>query len=364
MKILLPFWDLNNFDRYVPQMSTISKMINKFHIVYTDGEVKEDWREHFIFHRLPLLLQERFNSLTTKWFLSRWKVKKAVERIDTDVVYSLSGLCEQLFSRDFSSWREVPYVLRLRGDFEIENRQVIKNRLKRVFVNQLQLRSIKSADLVIPISNKLTRKAIKEWNCKRVTTPVPLGVDITFFKPMDIKRENEDTLTVLYAGRISPEKGMSRLLRIAEHLPNIRFVVAGRLQMDVSFPENVEYHGWVPFDEMPRIYNRSDLVILPSLTEGFPCTILEAYACGKPVLVAKEAFPEEMETFGAVCDIEKFEKCLKTWNIDEAREMGYNARKYVIRNFTWKKFGKSIVKNLEDITARVGNTSVSFSSIP
>lgn len=273
-----------------------------------------------------------------------------MQDVDVDVVYSLSGPCEQLFSRDFSSWRRVPYVLRLRGDFEAEIPQVIKNRLKRAFNSRLQLRGIKSADLIIPISKKLMRKAVEEWSCKHVTEPAPIGVDTEFFKPMNVKRENKDTMTVLYAGRISPEKGILRFLNIAEQLPNIKFIVAGRLQMDVKFHKNAEYYGWVPFHEMPKTYNKCDLVILPSLTEGFPCTILEAYACGKPVLAAKEAFPEELKIFGAVCDIEEFEEKLKQWDLHKLREMGYEARKYVIRSFTWKKFGESIVKHLESIT--------------
>lgn len=337
-------------------MATISKMIDEFHVGYADGKIKENWREYFIFTKLPTILEEKLRSITTKWFLSRWKIKRAVKDIDVDAVFCWSGLCEQLISTDISRWKSVPYVLRLRGDFEAENRQTVKNRFKRAFVNRLQLRGIENANLIIPISNKLMRKATRQWNCRQVTAPIPLGVDTTFFKPTNIKRENENTLTVLYAGRISPEKGISRLLRLAEYLPSTKFVAAGRLQMSVRFPKNVEYQGWVPFDEMPRMYNRSDLVILPSLTEGFPCAILEAYACGKPVLAAKEAFPEEMKIFGAVCEAEEFEKYLKTWNKDELRQMGHAARKYVMQVFTWERFGKSMVKHLEDI-ASVHNAS-------
>lgn len=349
MRVLLPFWDLGNFDRYVPQMSAVSKMIDEFHVAYADGEVKENWRKHFIFHRLPLLLQGRLRSVTARWFLSRLKVRRAAEDIDVDAVYSLSGLCEQLFSKNFSSWRRVPYVLRLRGDFEAEIPRVVKNYLKRAFNNHLQLGGIKSADLIIPISRKLMRKAVGKWNCKNVTEPVPIGVDTKFFKPMKVKTEHKDTLTILYAGRISPEKGISRLLQIAEELSTIKFIVVGRLQMDVKFPKNVKYHGWIPYHEMPKTYGKCDLVILPSLTEGFPCVILEAYACGKPVLVAKEAFPEELEIFGAVSDIEEFGRFLESWNKNELREMGYDARKYVTHSFTWKKFGRLIVKHLETI---------------
>jgi glycosyltransferase involved in cell wall biosynthesis len=115
------------------------------------------------------------------------------------------------------------------------------------------------------------------------------------FRPMAVERSSE--FTVAYAGRISPEKGVLRLLKVAERLTGVHVLIAGEKQLNISFLSGVEYVGSLPFSEMPRFYNKADLVVLPSFTEGSPNVILEAYAYGKPVLVAKEAFPEELKFF-------------------------------------------------------------------
>ena len=107
--------------------------------------------------------------------------------------------------------------------------------------------------------------------------------------------------------------------------------------------------GSLPFSEMPRFYNKADLIVLPSFTEGFPNVILEAYACGKPALVAKEAFPEELKVFGSVCDIDEFESEINRLKKSDLRTLGRRARSHVKKHYTWEKFGQSIIEHLRAV---------------
>jgi glycosyltransferase involved in cell wall biosynthesis len=75
--------------------------------------------------------------------------------------------------------------------------------------------------------------------------------------------------------------------------------------------------------------------------------ILEAYACGKPVLAAKEAFPKELEVFGSVVDISEFETEIKRLKSLDLKTVGEKARRYVEKHYTWEKFGRTIVRYLE-----------------
>ncbi|WP_250664458.1 glycosyltransferase, partial [Escherichia coli] len=98
---------------------------------------------------------------------------------------------------------------------------------------------------------------------------------------------------------------------MAKNLRDIKFIMAGSKDMEIAIPENVKYLGKIPFEQMPRFYNMADILALPSLTEGFPSVILEAYACGKPILIAEEAFPKELRVFGIVANLNDFEQKIR-----------------------------------------------------
>lgn len=351
----MPFWDLSIFDRYLPQMKSISKELGHqpnvlFHMVYVNKSPQQEWKKFFSFHKIEI--PYKFVKSKTFRFLlytyGRSKLNDELKDLDVDVVYTLNGLWLQSFSRNFSRKMKVPYVVRIRGNLMDVRNIMVKNPIKRRILNYVDARSLKQADLVIPISTNLARKA-EEWGVKRekIVPPVPIGVNTTMFKPMSVKRD--ERFTVAYAGRISPEKRVSHLLRIAERLPNIRFILAGRLQMRLSLPNNVKYLGEIPHSKMPIFYNKADIIVLPSLTEGFPCTILEAYACEKPVLVAKEAFPEELKLFGSVVHINHFGTEIISLKNSNLKLIGRQARSYVKEYYTWEKFGRTISNYLRGL---------------
>jgi len=348
MRILMPFWYLQIFDHYVPQMKSISEWVDEFNIVYVDGEPREEWREHFNFRKVDMPYGF-VKSKMLRLYLSMRKIYNQIKDVDVDVFYCLSDLWAEEFSRYCSRKKGLRYVVRLRGNPKDVMEAMGISWYKKKILGYLETRCLKDAGLVVPISKRLARVA-KEWGVdeSKISEPVPVGVDIEVFRPINVKRYPE--FTVGYAGRISPEKGIIRLVDIAKKLPEVRFLVAGKRQMNISFPKNVEYVGEIPFFEMATFYNRVDLIILPSFTEGFPCVILEAYACEKPVLVAKEVFPEELKVFGSVVDVGNFEtEIRRLQNSSKLKHLGRKAREYVRENFTWEKFGERMIGFLEEV---------------
>lgn len=81
-----------------------------------------------------------------------------------------------------------------------------------------------------------------------------------------------------------------------------------------------------------------------------------ARACGKPVLVAKEAFPEELKVFGSVTDLDKFQLEIEALGKADLKSLGRRARSYVEKYFTWDKFAKSIVKSLKRVVDQEDRT--------
>lgn len=112
---------------------------------------------------------------------------------------------------------------------------------------------------------------------------------------------------ILWVGQIYPTKNIGRLLhafsQIKDKVPH-QLVIAGEhlwgakdaLQSirDLKIHDRILFTGWVSHDDLPVLYNLAELFVLPSLYEGFGIPLLEAMACGCPVLTSKTASPPEV----------------------------------------------------------------------
>jgi glycosyltransferase involved in cell wall biosynthesis len=150
------------------------------------------------------------------------------------------------------------------------------------------------------------REAVHVLQTKGYTRPVPVipqfGVDETLFCPPAAKPHAElehPNFTIGYAGRLVPEKGMDLLLQALAGLPlHARVMIVGtgsalsglrRLAQDLNVSERVQFAPAVPSARMPAVYAQLDALALPSRTlpnwkEQFGRVLVEAMACGVPVL--------------------------------------------------------------------------------
>jgi glycosyltransferase involved in cell wall biosynthesis len=125
------------------------------------------------------------------------------------------------------------------------------------------------------------------------------GVDIAAFRPAGearraaLRRElvgPGDMPLLVFAGRFVEKKGLHLLRRLAGELPQARWLFAGWGPLDPSRwgLANVSSHGNLSQAELAPLYQAADLLVLPSVGEGFPLVVQEAMACGTPALVGEE----------------------------------------------------------------------------
>jgi glycosyltransferase involved in cell wall biosynthesis len=128
-------------------------------------------------------------------------------------------------------------------------------------------------------------------------TRVPYTADVATFSAMPVERPNAETISLLYAGLLIPRKGILEFLNLlsawAQRHPyrRIEFQIAGdgpqRAALDaVPRPPNliVRFLGNVAYDELPRVYGRSSILVLPTLEDEWGVVVNEAMAAGLPIL--------------------------------------------------------------------------------
>jgi glycosyltransferase involved in cell wall biosynthesis len=159
----------------------------------------------------------------------------------------------------------------------------------------MELRIVRSADLVTTVSRALAEELAKRYGVDLDQTNV-LGnaVDTSLFVPDSEKREGR---YVLYTGRLAWNKGLVDLIKCAKHVlkacPDVSFTLTGkgpaerhvkRLVARMGMDREFSFVGFVDKRSLIRLYQNSSVFVCPSYYEGLPTTLLEAMACGLPVV--------------------------------------------------------------------------------
>ncbi len=126
------------------------------------------------------------------------------------------------------------------------------------------------------------------------------GVDLARFSPADRDAARAalglDGPVLLAVGNVIPLKGHDLIIDALPRLPAATFLLIGDgAEQDALVAQakrlgvaaRVRFLGRVPQEDLPRYYNAADLLIHPSSCEGWPNVLLEAMACGTPVLATK-----------------------------------------------------------------------------
>ncbi len=205
----------------------------------------------------------------------------------------------------------------------------------------------KNVDLFMPVSAFVGRK-LKEYGFhKDKIQPLTNSVNLPVLQDSS---EVEKEKYVGFSGRLSPEKGVEVLFRIARKMPDVKFRAAGGAAQGFSLgdvPTNVEILGHLDARALDEFYRNSSVVINCSVVyEGLPLSILEAMSYGKAVVGQSFGALSELlecDKRGLLVeygDVDGFAKAIRTLfdNPTQAKELGSVAREYIANNLSEKEY--------------------------
>lgn len=203
---------------------------------------------------------------------------------------------------------------------------------------------------------------IKNGVRKASISVIPYGINLSEYGLNAQKKPFQ----ICYIGRLVHYKNIDTVIRAvkkaAEVLPQIKFIVAGKgpyekqlkvLTASCGLEKKVIFAGRIPADAKVRLLSESQLMVQPSLVEGFGITVIESFACATPVLSSNVMpLPELVQDGINGMTIAPFDD--KTWALNlcnylsdpkKCKKQGEQGKKLVVEKYTNSK----VVDQLTDL---------------
>ena len=142
----------------------------------------------------------------------------------------------------------------------------------------------------IAVSNVVSQRLQDVFNIPETKIRViPNGVDRSRFLPLEKNRLrlekgiDEKDFVLIFVGRFIHSKGPDRVLAAIEGLDNVKILFVGEGNITL-LSDKILFQGKLPNHILPEYYNIADAFILPTLHEGSNNSIIEAMACGLPII--------------------------------------------------------------------------------
>jgi phosphatidyl-myo-inositol dimannoside synthase len=329
------------------------------------GAGQFDRQHNLNIHRVPLRMSDwgQFSLAGFQGYrrairsLRRIVREESIERVHCGALLP-DGWLGWLLQRRFG----LPYVLYMHGE---EPHYVCSSRQ----LSWMARRVIKGAEMIVANSQNTRRVLADVWQVPedRVRVLHP-GVDCQRFQPAErdatvrSKFGWDERPVILTVGRLQERKGHDMLIRalpaIRRAVPDVLYAIAGdgdrrqallELTRSLDLQGHVRFRGEVDDDELIQMYQQCDLFVLPNRAigtdiEGFGMVLLEAQACGKPVVAgASGGTAETMRVPDTGCLVpcdrpeelaQLLTELLKDSGLSDRR--GKAGREWTVARFSWE----------------------------
>lgn len=256
---------------------------------------------------------------------------------------------------------KLPYVIRFGGG-DVPGFQERFTKVYKIIAPAIKL-IWKKADALIANSQGLKDMALDFYN-KKPFDVIPNGVDTEVFYPS--VKEESDEFKILFVSRLIERKGLQFIIPQLKKIQDsteksVKLIVVGdgpyretleRIAEENHVSDMVEFVGQKGKEEIVPFYQNADLFILPSSKEGMPNVVLEAMACGLPIIMTPcEGSAELICENGYKAERKEFaDYIIKLIGDNEMRkEMSINSNKRVKNFFSWKHVVNEYLETLDGL---------------
>jgi glycosyltransferase involved in cell wall biosynthesis len=308
-------------------------------------------------------------------------LKKLHKNFNIDIVHAQtvvpSGFVGALLCRKY----KIPFIITSHG-FELIVRG--KQLLIKPFIHY----AFKHAFKIIGVSKEMSQFSINAGAAINKTITFANAVDTDLFSPSHSNLRNKlgiakDVVLILILRRLHPKTGVQYIVQIAPELiegnTNVHFLVIGTGPLENNMKNFVNkksldkyftFTGGIPNHQVVDYIRCSDFSVFPSLAEATSIACLEVMSCAKPVVVSNVGgLPEIVlhEKTGIIVDFGKIDSTYQDYglstkalqnlkngirflieNKDQREKLGCNARKFVIRNYSWDTYLQKILNIYKD----------------
>jgi len=354
--------------RYVPKLRcnelnvktwrSLSPFFDEIHVIALSSDCKHhsDRENNIFFHLAPNFKLKPMN-LIIFYLYSFFVGLRIIRRINV-VVDASEPIGGGVISLIFKLLMGVKVVVELQGELF---RRDVYGPLTPLVSRFVALR----ADVVRAVSWKLEKDAISVGIPKEKIAYVPPRVDVTQFNSsMDEKQAkhsiglSDEDQVILFIGSLVPVKGIPYLIQafslVVREVPYAKLYIIGdgpskcellRIVEKLGISKSVLFQGYVHHSKLPVFLSSSTMLVLPSISEGMARVILEAMACGKPVVASNVGGIRELVNHGEngllvqPGDITQLAGSIVMLLKEHefARNLGRAGRKLVEKNFSHEK---------------------------
>lgn len=218
-------------------------------------------------------------------------IERAVKRLRPDVIF-----CHHLYLLTAVVREAFPEHTVYGFCHNTDLRQMKKTDLERDFIR----RQVRRLDRIF-VPQRAQEEGVKEIYgvASEKITRVGMGYNSKIFRVTGEKKK-DGIVKVVFAGKIAEKKGVMSLLQALNYLNHdkerLKVCLAGStgnqeeyeeiLRLAKECPYEVRFLGRLSQPELSKVYNESDIFVLPSFFEGIPLTVIEALACGDRVVMS------------------------------------------------------------------------------